>query len=113
MHWRFITLTNPKLRHSPFVLRPLAAALRTLLDQVTVVIFAIEPPVASAPCELCELCYCLVRVTGECTYLLLASENRCCLTCLGWVTVLPFSVPKERLSFQYGVSGAVTWSCEK
>ena len=89
MHWRYKLVELTLKRHSTFALGPFPA-LQTLLDHATVVLTVIEPPAASAPCELC---YCLVRVTGVCTYLLLPLINRCCLTCLGWVTVPPFSVP--------------------
>ena len=71
MHWRYKLVDLTLKHHSPFALGPLAA-LQTLLDHATVVLTAIEPPPALAPCELC---YCLMRVTGVCTYLLLASDK--------------------------------------
>ena len=60
------------------------------------VLTAIEPSIASAPRELC---YCLVRVIGVCTCLLLASDKSQLFNLCRLGTVLPFSVPRERLPF--------------
>ena len=68
MHWRYIMVDPTLIFHSSFVHGPLAA-LQTLRDHAAVVLTAIAPPAAPAPCELC---YCIVRVIRLYIYLLLA-----------------------------------------
>ena len=68
MHWRYKFVDLILICHSSFALGPLAA-LQTLLNHVTIVLTAIDPPSALAPRELC---YCVVRVIGVFILLLLA-----------------------------------------
>ena len=90
MHWRYKTLNNPKLRHSSFVLGPLAAALQTRLDLVIVVSVchwtsgcfnsSLALLLHCKGLECCKIVACLCKI-------------RHCWAWFDWVTVLLLSAP--------------------